>query len=71
MLAEARKAPTPKETNERLCEAWYILGEVSSWKGDEKKAKEYYVKSVETGETEYIEHGNAKALLSQKVTEHH
>lgn len=63
ILLDARRGRNEKETRERLCEAFYYLGECRLSKGDRKGAEEYFLKSIETNVFTTAEYLNAKSML--------
>lgn len=63
VMSEAKNGKDEREINQRLCEAYYYLGEERLWKGDRKAAEEYFRKSMETNVHDFIEYSNAKAML--------
>lgn len=65
LLAAAAKGKNPTEINGQKCEAYYFIGEQMEWKGDRKGALEYFKKSIDTRASDYIEYGNAEALLKR------
>jgi tetratricopeptide (TPR) repeat protein len=63
VLAEARKGRDKKEIKERLCEAYYYLGEKRLLQGDRKGAEKFFCKGIET-DIHYIpQYRNSKAVL--------
>ena len=52
-----------KKVKERLCEAYYYLGEYRLMKGDRKGAEEFFRKSIETHIHYFAEYHSSKALL--------
>ena len=65
VLEEARRGKDDNEVRERLCEAYYHLGEERLWKGNKKGAKEYFQKSFETNVYDSHEYQAAKAALKK------
>ena len=49
VLAEARKGRNERDRKERLCEAYYYLGEQRLLQGDREGAEEYFAKIEELG----------------------
>jgi len=64
ILLKARNVDNEKEKNERLCEAYYYLGERRLMKGDRKGAEEFFNKSIETNTINSLEYTSSKAMLS-------
>ena len=62
MLAAARAGPVPAE---RLCEAWYYLGERFAAEGDLRRAEDAWRKSVQQGVREFTEDGLSRLRLAQ------
>jgi tetratricopeptide (TPR) repeat protein len=63
MIAEAKKGKDTKETNERLCEAYYYAGEAWLFKKNRKSAAEYFEKTVKTNVLNFMEYHQAKAAI--------
>jgi len=63
LMEEARKGKDEKEIKERLCEAYYYLGEHRLMHGDRKGAEEFFRKSIETDVHTFIEYRSSKAML--------
>jgi tetratricopeptide (TPR) repeat protein len=63
VLKEARDAKTTEEINERLCKAYYYLGEARLFKGDRQGAAEFFLKSIDTNVRSCMEYGSSKANL--------
>ena len=63
LLEEARKGRNEAVTRERLCDAYYSIGEKKLIAGDRAAAKEFFTKSIETGLSSFS-HRFAKAMLS-------
>ena len=61
LLRAARSGGMPAE---RLCEAYFYLGEQADARGDAGLAAEYFRKAVEQGVTEFIEDGLARLRLA-------
>jgi lipoprotein NlpI/transglutaminase-like putative cysteine protease len=59
---QSAKSGTP--ANERLCEAYFYLGEGYLADGDNRRAREYFQKSVDQGVTEFYEHEAARGELA-------
>jgi lipoprotein NlpI/transglutaminase-like putative cysteine protease len=57
-------AKSSKESAERLCEAYFYIGEKYLADGDTARAKDYFQKSVDQGITEYLENGSSKRRLA-------
>jgi len=58
---QSAKSGTP--ANERLCEAYFYLGEGYLADGDIRRAREYFQKSIDQGVTEFYEDGAARGEL--------
>jgi lipoprotein NlpI len=56
-------ASTGAGAPERLCEAYYYIGEKYLADGDRKRAREFFQKSVDQGVTEFIEDNSARNRL--------
>jgi lipoprotein NlpI len=69
IIVEALKTRNEKERKERLCEAYYYLGEYRLSKGDRKGAEESFLKSIETNVFTTAEYLNAKSML-QLISKH-
>ncbi len=65
LLGEAKKGRNDREVRERLCEAYYFIAEKRLWQADEEGARAYFARTLGTRATDYIEYGNAKALLER------
>ena len=52
-----------REIKERLCEAYFYLGEYRLMKGDRKGAEEFFRKSMETNIHFFVEYQSSKAML--------
>ena len=63
ILIEARRGGNEKAMKERLCEAYYYLGEYRLSKGDRKGAEGYFLMSIETNVFTTAEYLSAKSLL--------
>jgi lipoprotein NlpI len=63
VFAEARKGKDQKEIMERLCSAYYYLGEKKFAQGDRKGAAEYFRKSIATKIDYSPEYRSSKAVL--------
>ena len=63
LIETARKGKDEKEIKERLCEAYYYLGEHRLMQGDRKAAEEFFRKSIETDVHTFIEYRSSKAML--------
>ncbi len=63
VLEEARKGEQGNHTLDRLCEAYYYLGERRLIFGDRSVSEEYFRKSLATEAKFNIEHTGAKAIL--------
>lgn len=63
VLAEARNGKDEREINRRLCEAYYYLAEERLWKGDRNGAEAFFKNSIDTNVRDFVEYGNAKAML--------
>ena len=61
VLQAARAGSAPAE---RLCEAYFYMGERYNADGDSKRASEYYKKALEQGITEFVENGMAQRRLA-------
>lgn len=60
VLASARQG---NESAQRLCEAYYYIGERHLASGDNRRAREFFQRSVDQGIVEFIEHGAARSRL--------
>jgi lipoprotein NlpI len=49
---------------ERLCEAYFYIGEKYLAEGDTARAKEFFQKAVDQGVTEFIEDGSSRQRLA-------
>ncbi len=58
-----RSGKSQKEIRERLCEAYYYLGEYRLMKGDRNGAGEFFRKSIETNIYHFTEHHSSRAML--------
>ena len=65
VLMEARKGKNAKEVNDRLCEAFYYIGEQRLYDGDRDGAREFFQKSIETKSVHFIEYHFSKVMLIQ------
>lgn len=65
LLAEAKKSGDTKETNERLCEAYYFIGEATLFKKDRRQALGFFTKAVKTGVVNFMEYNQAKAAIKK------
>ncbi|MGD0279952.1 MAG: tetratricopeptide repeat protein [Smithella sp.] len=65
LLAEAKKGKDDKDSNGRLCEAYYYMGEAMWFDKDKKGALDCFKKSLETGINNYVEYNQAKILLKK------
>jgi tetratricopeptide (TPR) repeat protein len=63
VLAEARKAKDHREKKERLCEAYYYLGEKRFAQGDRKGAEKLFRKSIKTKIHYFPQYLSSKAVL--------
>lgn len=63
VLEKARLGKGNKEIQERLCEAYYYVGEQRLWQGDRKGAEEFFRKSIETNQSNFEEYVTSKAML--------
>jgi len=63
VLSAAQAGRDKKEVRQRLCEAYYYIGEEMLWKGDRKAAEEFFNKSLETRAYDFREYGSSKAML--------
>jgi lipoprotein NlpI len=61
VLRAARAGTTPEE---RLCEAYFYMGEKYRADGDSQRAADYYEKALEQGITEYVEDVMARRRLA-------
>lgn len=61
LLTEARAGVDEARINQRLCEAFYYLGEFRAWLGDRDGAVNFFDRAVASGRTELQEHALAKA----------
>jgi lipoprotein NlpI/transglutaminase-like putative cysteine protease len=59
-----QSAKTGTPANERLCEAYFYLGEGYLVDGDIRRAREYFQKSIDQGVTEFYEDGAARGELA-------
>lgn len=64
ILIEATKCEDKQEIEERLCEAYYYLGEKRILEGNRKGAEEFFRKSVETKIYSFIEYQNSLTILT-------
>jgi lipoprotein NlpI len=62
---EAREGKKAKELNDRLCEAYYYLGEHRLFEGDREGARKYFQKSIDTEVNWFIEYQLSKVMLRQ------
>lgn len=62
---QARK--NQKEVKERLCEAYYYLGEYRLMKGDRNGAGEFFRKSIETRLYHFTEYHSSQAMLKLMI----
>ncbi len=62
---QARK--NQKEVKERLCEAYYYLGEYRLMKGDRNGAGEFFRKSMETNIYHFTEYHSSRAMLKLMI----
>ncbi len=68
IIEEAQKpGKSQKEMEERLCEAYYYLGEYRLMKGDRNGAGEFFRKGIETKIYHYTEHHSARAMLKLMI----
>lgn len=65
LLAEAKRAPAPKEQNEHLCEATTFAALEAEHAGDPARARALYEASIATGITNYYESAWARVRLGQ------
>jgi lipoprotein NlpI len=63
VLAEARKGKDQREKKERLCEAYYYLGEKRLAQGDRKGAEKFFRKSIKTKIHYFPQYLSSKAVL--------
>ena len=63
VLAEARKGKEHREKKERLCQAYYYLGEKRLAQGDRKGAEKLFRKSIKTKIHYSPQYSSAKAVL--------
>jgi tetratricopeptide (TPR) repeat protein len=63
VLAEARKGKEEQKRQERLCEAYYYLGEQRLLQDDRKGAEEFFRKSIETKVHFLPEYSASQAVL--------
>jgi lipoprotein NlpI len=63
IISEAQRERDEKKIKERLCEAYYYLGEYKLSKGDKKGAEGYFQKCIATNVFTTAEYQNAKAML--------
>jgi lipoprotein NlpI len=63
VLREATKCENKQEMEERLCEAYYYLGEKRLLEGNRKGAEEFFRKSVDTRIYSFIEYQNSLSIL--------
>ncbi len=63
VLAKAKTGKDAKEVKERLCEAYYYMGEKRLTQGNRKGASKFFKKSVETGVYSLIEYRSSRAAL--------
>jgi lipoprotein NlpI/transglutaminase-like putative cysteine protease len=59
---QSAKSGTP--ANERLCEAYFYLGEGYLADGDNRRAREFFQKAIDQGVTEFYEHAAARGELA-------
>ena len=64
VISEAKKGKDDREINQRLCEAYYYIGEERLWKGDRKGALDFFHRSVETGVTGLNEYISAEGMIA-------
>ncbi|MBI5074502.1 MAG: tetratricopeptide repeat protein [Nitrospirae bacterium] len=63
VLTEARKAKSARETDERLCEAYFFLAVKNLQNGDKQSAAAFLQKSLDTNVYEFYEYVTAGVLL--------
>ena len=63
VLSEARKGKEEQKRQERLCEAYYYLGEKRLLEGDRTGAEKFFRKSIETNANFLPEHSASQAVL--------
>lgn len=64
-LEQAEHAATSDQKDpSRLCELYFFIGEKYLLSGDEKRARSYFRKAVDTDVVEFIEHSAAKRRLA-------
>ncbi|PTY03803.1 hypothetical protein DB347_21485 [Opitutaceae bacterium EW11] len=68
LLREAQEGDT-LEVAQKLCEAYFILGQVSLASGDQKRGIDYLQSCIETGVTGFIEFRLARAELKRIAPE--
>lgn len=59
-----QNAKSSKSANEQLCEAYFYIGEGYLADGDNRRAREYFQKSVDQGISEFYEDGAARSELA-------
>ncbi len=64
VISEAKKGKDRGKINERLCEAYYYLGEERLWNNDRKGALAFFQKSVETGVSGLNEYVGAQGMIA-------
>jgi tetratricopeptide (TPR) repeat protein len=63
VLAEARKGKDHREKKERLCQAYYYLGEKRLAQGDRKGAEKFFRKGIKTKIHYFSQYLSSKAVL--------
>jgi lipoprotein NlpI len=64
-LLRAASDPDPQTTRERLCEAYFYLGQQALLNGKAKEAARLFKASIDTGVTQFVEHRGAQVELTR------
>jgi lipoprotein NlpI len=64
VLSAASRSEKRQEREERLCEAYYYIGEKRLMEGNRQGAKECFMKSVEMNVYNFIEYANSSLILT-------
>jgi lipoprotein NlpI/transglutaminase-like putative cysteine protease len=62
-----QSARSGADNKEQLCEAYFYIGESYLASGDERRAREYFHRSIDQGVTEFYEDGAARNELALKA----